>query len=117
MSNKIKEKNKKRLLRKKRSKMKLKVSGERPRVCVFRSGKHIYAQAVDEKGNILASASSLQIKEKLTKTEKAYKVGEMLGKKLLERKISKIAFDRSGYKFHGRVKAVADGLRQAGLQF
>lgn len=117
MSQKLKEKNKKRELRKRRTKARLKFSNERPRICIFRSSKHIYAQALDENGKVLASASSLEIKDKMPKINKAFEVGKMLGQRLINKKIIKIAFDRSGYKFHGRVKALADGLRQAGLQF
>ena len=95
----------------------------RPRLSVFRSSMHIYVQAVDDKkGNTLASSSSLEIKESLKKTypgnkDAAKAVGEDLAKKLLEKSISSVVFDRGGYIFHGRVKALADGAREAGLKF
>ncbi len=95
----------------------------RPRLSVFRSSMHIYVQAVDDKkGNTLASSSSLEIKESLKKTYTGNKnaakaVGEDLAKKLLEKSISSVIFDRGGYIFHGRVKALAEGAREAGLKF
>ena len=95
----------------------------RPRLSVFRSSMHIYVQAVDDKkGNTLASSSSLEIKESLKKTypgnkDSAKAVGEDLAKKLLKKSISSAIFDRGGYIFHGRVKALADGAREAGLKF
>jgi len=112
---KLKEKRKN--LRKKRVKAKIKFSFERPRLYVFRSSKHIYAQAIDPRGNVIASASSLEIKERIPKKEKAYKVGELIAKRLLEKNIEMVAFDRNGYKYHGRVKALAEGARQGGLKF
>ena len=95
----------------------------RPRLSVFRSSMHIYVQAVDDKkGNTLASSSSLEIKESLKKTypgnkDSAKAVGEDLAKKLLKKSISSAIFDRGGYIFHGRVKALAEGAREAGLKF
>ena len=95
----------------------------RPRLSVFRSSMHIYVQAVDDKkGNTLASSSSLEIRESLKKTYTGNKnaakaVGEDLAKKLLEKSISSVIFDRGGYIFHGRVKALAEGARKAGLKF
>ncbi len=102
-----------------------KVSGtsSRPRLCVFRSLKHIYAQIInDEEGRTLVSASSLdpEIREELvgkTKTEKAKVVGTLLGKRAKELGVEVVAFDRGGYKYHGRVKALAEGAREAGLKF
>ena len=95
----------------------------RPRLSVFRSSMHIYVQAVDDKkGNTLASSSSLEIKESLKKTytgnkDSAKAVGADLAKKLLKKSISSAIFDRGGYIFHGRVKALAEGAREAGLKF
>lgn len=92
-------------------------TAKRPRLSVFRSGKHIRAQLIDdEKAETLASASDLALKEG-TKTEKALVVGEELAKKALKLKIKKVVFDRGGYKYHGRVKAVAEGARKGGLKF
>lgn len=90
---------------------------DRPRVAVFKSGQHIYAQIVDDtKGRTLASESDLKI-ETGTKKEKALKVGEALAQKAIKVKITKIVFDRGGFAYHGRVAAVAEGLRKGGLEF
>jgi len=90
-----------------------------PRLCVFRSSKHIYAQLInDEKGKTLAVASDSELKKsKKTKTEKAKEVGKLIAKKAKEKKIEKVVFDRGGYQYHGRVKALAEGAKEAGLKF
>ncbi|MBE7452575.1 MAG: 50S ribosomal protein L18 [Kofleriaceae bacterium] len=101
------------------------VSGtaERPRLSVFRSSKHIYAQAVDDtSGKVLAAASDLEqaLKAELegkTKKERARVVGKALGAKLLAQQVSSVVFDRNGFLYHGRVAEVADGAREAGLAF
>jgi len=93
---------------------------KRLRLAVFRSAKHIVAQIIDdEKGQTLVTASEkdLSKKEKLTKTEKAKLIGEILGKKALKLGLKKIKFDRRSYQYHGRVKALAEGARQGGLDF
>jgi large subunit ribosomal protein L18 len=93
---------------------------ERPRLCVFRSSKHIYGQIIDDTENkVLVSASDLELnaKEKMTKTKKAYEVGKLLAEKAKALKIEKVVFDRAGYKYHGRVKALAQGAREGGLKF
>jgi large subunit ribosomal protein L18 len=96
---------------------------ERPRLNVFRSLKHIYAQAVvDTTGNTLASASTLspEFRGNLTETgnvEAAKKVGALIAKKCLEKGIDKVVFDRNGYLYHGRVKALAEAARTSGLNF
>ncbi len=88
-----------------------------PRLSVFRSGKHIYAQLVDDKkGETLIAACDLDFKNG-SKVDKAFRVGEELAKKANKEKIKKIIFDRGGYKYHGRVKAVAEGARKGGLKF
>jgi len=100
-----------------RVRKKVQGSAERPRLVIFRSDKHIYASLVDDvAGATLATASSL----KLTagkKTEKAGEVGKALASIAKERGITSVVFDRAGYKYHGRVKAVADGAREGGLEF
>ncbi len=95
-----------------------------PRLCVFKSRKYIYAQAVDDtQGVTLASASSLEpaVKESLKTSGKhltvAAKVGELISERLKAKGIDKVVFDRGGYIYHGRVKAVAEGARKGGLQF
>ncbi len=97
-----------------------KVSGtaERPRLTVFRSNSQIYAQVIDDtKGLTLASASSLKITDKITKTEKAAQVGKALAEAAIAAGISEVVFDRNGYLYHGRVKQLADAAREAGLKF
>ena len=96
-----------------------------PRLCVFRSARHIYAQVIsDESGKTLLSASTLS--EELRggdkpksgkKTEIAKKVGELVAKRCLEQQISQVVFDRNGFLYHGRIKALADAAREAGLEF
>ncbi len=97
-----------------------KVSGtaERPRLTVFRSNSQIYAQVIDDtKGLTLASASSLKITDKITKTEKAAQVGKALAEAAIAAGVSEVVFDRNGYLYHGRVKQLADAAREAGLKF
>ena len=96
-----------------------KISGTaaRPRMSVFRSNKQIYVQVIDaEAQKTLVAASSLGF-EKMNKSEQAAKVGELIAKKAIEAGISAVVFDRNGYLYHGRVKAVADAARNAGLKF
>jgi len=96
---------------------------ERPRLSVFRSLKHIYAQIIDDTtGQTLCAASTLdkELREKLqglTKTQQAIEVGKLIAKRALELGIKQVAFDRGGHKYHGRVKALADAAREAGLEF
>ena len=96
-----------------------KVSGtaERPRLVVFRSDKHIYAQLVnDDAGRTIATVSSLKIADG-KKSEKAAEVGKQVAVIAKDKGITRVVFDRGGYKYHGRVKAVADGAREGGLEF
>ncbi len=94
-------------------------SATRPRVCVFKSNKSIYCQAIDdERGHTLAAASSLEItSEKGTKSQQANSVGKLIADKLKSKNISEIVFDRGGNLYHGRIKALADGIRENGLEF
>jgi len=94
-------------------------SATRPRVCVFKSNKSIYCQAIDdERGHTIAAACSLEISsEKGTKTQQANIVGKLIADKLKSKNINEIVFDRGGNLYHGRVKALADGIRENGLQF
>ena len=97
-------------------------SAERPRLCVFKSARHLYTQIIDdERGKTVAAASTLsgEIKEKGkvgNKTAAAKLVGELLAAKALAASVYQVIFDRGGYKFHGRVKALATGLREKGLK-
>jgi len=102
-----------------------KISGtnSRPRLAVFRSARHIYVQAIDDdQGNTLACSSTLLIQKSLKKIysgnkDAAKAVGADIAKKLLDKSISSAVFDRGGYVFHGRVQALAQGAREAGLKF
>jgi len=114
----------KKLSRRERRKLRIrkKIFGtkERPRLCVFRSNKHIYAQIIDDtEGKTLVSArdQELKLSEKKTRIEISYEVGKLIAQKALEKGIKKVVFDRSGYKYHGRVKALAEGARAGGLEF
>jgi large subunit ribosomal protein L18 len=96
-----------------------KVNGtaERPRLVVFRSDKHIYAQLVDDTvGRTIATVSSLKVGGG-KKSEKAAEVGKQVAAVAKDKGITRVVFDRGGYKYHGRVKAVADGAREGGLEF
>ncbi|MBR4460645.1 MAG: 50S ribosomal protein L18 [Paludibacteraceae bacterium] len=93
-------------------------TAERPRLTVFRSNSQIYAQVIDDtKGATLASASSLAIKEKVTKTEKAAIVGKAIAEAAKKAGVETVVFDRNGYLYHGRVKQLADAAREGGLKF
>jgi large subunit ribosomal protein L18 len=102
-----------------------KISGtpERPRLSVFRSAKHIYVQAIDDSTNtVLAAASDLEesLKGDLAgkkKKDRAKAIGQAVAKRLLAKDIKLVVFDRNGFIYHGRVSAVADGAREAGLEF
>lgn len=110
----------KRERRKKRVRAKIFGTKERPRLSVFRSNKHIYCQLIDdEKGHTLLSASDLELKEisEKNRLKIAFEVGKLIAKKALEKNIQKVVFDRGPYKYHGRVKALAEGARAGGLKF
>jgi len=115
-------KNERRRRRRKRVRKKVYGTSEKPRVSVFRSHQNIYAQIVDDDaGKTLVAFSSIskQLKDKEVKgcdTKGALAVGEFLGKLAVDKDIKKVVFDRSGYAYHGRVKALAEGLRKAGLK-
>ena len=119
MKDRIKIKRQKLAMRHRRIRGKVKGTSKRPRLLVFRSHRHIYGQLIDdEKGKTLASAKDSEIKsKKMKKSDLAKEVGKLLAKKALEIKIKEIVFDRRGYKFHGRIKELAQGARQGGLKF
>lgn len=132
-------KREKRQRRHKRVRAKIIGTSKRPRLCVFRSHQHIYAQLIsDEKGETLVAASDQELKRKTQSTKRkattkkpkpekevartgkvavAFEVGKLIAQKALEKKIEKVVFDRGGYQYHGRVKALAEGAREAGLKF
>ena len=103
----------------------MRVSGtaERPRLNVFRSLRHIYAQLVDDTiGHTILSASTLDAEVRqqvgdLSKTQQAELVGKVLAERALDKGVKRVVFDRGGYRFHGRVKALAEAAREAGLEF
>lgn len=91
---------------------------ERPRLSVFKSSQYIYAQLIDDTtGKVLVAASDIKLKSNKKKVEHALEVGKLIAKEALQKKIEKIVFDRGGFLFHGRIKAVADGAREGGLKF
>ena len=97
---------------------KIRGEAQKPRISIFRSNSNIYAQAIDDlNGVTLASASTKAVKASGNKSEAAKEVGKALGQKLVDLNISTAVFDRSGYLYHGRVKALAEGIREAGLKF
>lgn len=106
--------------RKLRVRKKVKGTAERPRLSVYRSNKFIYGQIVDDKlGNTLVNvqAESQKLHKGKDKSKAAFAVGEMIGQKAKEKKISTVVFDRGSYKYHGRVKSFAEGARKGGLTF
>jgi len=116
-------KKKARLKRKKRIRKHLVGTQQRPRLNVFRSSKHIYAQVIDdEHGHTLVAASSL---EKVVREQPEFEnkvaaagfIGKLIGERAIKKGLKKVVFDRGGFLFHGRVKAVSDGAREAGLDF
>ncbi len=113
----------KRFRRKKSIRKRIEGSVERPRLSIFRTSSHMYAQIIDDTtGNTIASASTLskELKGKLKSSgnvEAAKKVGELIAKVAKKNKINTVAFDRNGFLYHGRVKALADAARDGGLEF
>ncbi len=101
-----------------------KISGTatKPRMSVFKSNTQIYVQIIDDtalkgSGKTIVSASSLELKEKLSKSEKSVKVGEMIAKKAKEANVETVVFDRNGFLYHGRIKELAEAARKGGLKF
>jgi large subunit ribosomal protein L18 len=119
----VKEKRTKRIARHKRVRRVIFGTKDRPRLCVYRSLKHIYVQLIDDlEGKTLTNASTLskELKGKLKSTsniEASKEVGKLIVKKAKEKGIKKVVFDRNGYRYHGRVKALADAARESGLKF
>jgi len=124
MSTKKSEKIQSRLRRKGHIRKHISGTAERPRLAVYRSLSHIYAQLIDDQSEkSIISVSDLSpdikasIKKGTTKTDKSVMVGELIAKKAIEKKIINVVFDRGGFKYHGRIKALADAARKAGLEF
>ncbi|HEY8500757.1 MAG TPA: 50S ribosomal protein L18 [Clostridia bacterium] len=120
---KMQDRNKIRLRKHIRVRRKITGTPERPRLCVFRSLKHIYAQIIDDtSGATLAAASTLDEAVKVKtgysgNKSAAHEVGKLIGTKAIEKGIKNVVFDRGGYLYHGRVRELADGAREAGLEF
>ena len=112
-----------RLKRKKRIRKKVVGTENRPRLCVFRSAKHIYAQVIDDsRSQTIIAASSVEKAvrenpESKNKVTTANLVGKILGQRAREKGVKKVVFDRNGFLYHGRVKAVSEGARETGLEF
>lgn len=110
-----------RLRRHRRVRKRVVGTGDNPRLCVFRSARHIYVQVVDDTtGRTLAAASTLDVSLKETKGKKSElskRVGALIAERAKAAGLTKVAFDRGGYAYHGRVAALADGAREGGLQF
>ncbi len=120
----VKTKKQARMKRKMRIRKKISGTSERPRLTVFRSLENIYAQVIDDTGGkTLVSASSLEKIEGEenqkfeSKVDEAKYIGKIIGKRAMEKGIQRVVFDRNGYLYHGRVKAVSDGARESGLVF
>lgn len=116
-----KSKNKNRIKRHERLRNKISGTAERPRLNVFRSNKHIYAQLIDDAaGTTVAAASSKALEDSLSATstgEAAKAVGKAIGEAALAKGYKSVVFDRGGYIYHGRVKSLAEAAREAGLEF
>jgi len=107
-----------RIHRRRRVRVKIFGTASCPRLSVFRSNKSIYAQVIDdEKGKTLMSAKLSEIKKAKNNIEGAKELGKLIAQKCQEAKITKVVFDRSGYEYHGKVKALAEGAREGGLKF
>jgi large subunit ribosomal protein L18 len=120
MLKKMPDKERKRLKRKIHIRKTLSGTAAKPRLTVFRSNKRLYMQVVDDTAGVtLASASTLEKENREIKAnaEGAAKLGEIMGKRLVEKNIKTVVFDRNGYLYHGLVKAMADGARKAGVEF
>jgi large subunit ribosomal protein L18 len=108
-----------RLRRRRRVRAKVRGSAERPRVSVFRSNRGISAQVIDDdRGHTLAAVSWTELElRKLPRMDQARRAGELLGARAREAGVEAVVFDRGGYRYHGRVRALADGAREGGLSF
>lgn len=110
--------NSNRLQRKKRVRAKISGTAERPRLAVFKSLRGIYAQVIDDvKGKTLASANLSEIKKAKNTMEGAKEVGKLIAQKCVALKITAVTYDRAGYKYHGKVRFLAEGAREGGLKF
>lgn len=117
---KLVEGNKRRIRRRKSIRAKVSGTSERPRLSVFKSNSHLYIQAIDDiEGKTLCAVSNLEkdLRDVKANVEGAKKLGQIAGERLKELKIETVVFDRGGYLYHGKIKAIADGAREAGIKF
>lgn len=118
MKNTVQEKRKARIRRHNRVRAKVAGTKEMPRLSVYRSNKSFFVQLIDDNaGNTLVSVGPKEVPKIKTKTDTAKEAGKLIAKKAIEKNIKKVVFDRGGYRFHGRVKAVAEGAKEGGLIF
>jgi large subunit ribosomal protein L18 len=114
----IKEKQEKRIRRHRRVRAKIKGTSDRPRFSVFVSNQHLYGQLIDDvNSRVLLSARDEELKKKARGAVAAKELGKLIAQKALDKKITRIVFDKAGYKYHGRVRALAEGAREGGLIF
>lgn len=117
---KLKDKIRRRLRRKIGIRKRIRGSAEKPRMTIFKSNRYVYVQVIDDdKGFTIASVSNKEkdLTSVKSKVKEVHQLGEVIGKRLKEKNISKVVFDRNGYKYHGIVKAIADAARKTGLIF
>ena len=118
-----KEKELARMRRKRRVSDRVRGTPERPRLCVFKSSRHIYVQVIDDsRGHTLAAASTLSPEARMAEGEKgkmeaAKRIGGLIAEKVLAKQVQKVVFDRNGFLYHGRVKTLAEAAREKGLDF
>ena len=118
--NRLEQKDRRRLRRKRHIRKTIAGTTERPRLSVFRSNRHMYVQVIDdEKRSTVVAASSIEadLRSLGNRVADAAKLGEVVGKRLKEKKVGTVVFDRNGFAYHGIVKAIADGVRKAGIRF
>lgn len=117
--NRVLDKERRRVRRKFRIRKRLHGTTERPRMTVFKSNRHMYVQVIDDvKGTTIASATDVQkdLAQLKPNVANGEKLGEVIGKRLLDLKVKSVVFDRNGYRYHGVIKAIADGARKAGIE-
>jgi large subunit ribosomal protein L18 len=118
--NRLEDKRRRRLRRKLHIRKRISGTAVKPRMSIFKSNRHIYVQVIDDnEGTTLASASNMEkdLRDIKANAKDAGRLGQVIGQRLKKKKITQVVFDRNGYAYHGIVKAVADGAREAGIQF
>lgn len=113
-----KQKRIKRVIRHKRVRSRISGTEDKPRLAVFKANRHIYAQIIDDNsGKTLVASSSMELKTKGKKADAAKEVGKSIAAKTMAKNIKKVKFDRGGFSYHGRIKSLAEGAREGGLEF